>query len=94
MKDKILKDYIDLALENPEIASIEVSDWKPFLSGQEKPVFKLVKRDPSCIPWQKCPVCDGRGEIWKEAVDSTCMMNGFIICDVCNGTKVIPMKIQ
>lgn len=85
MKDKVLKEYIDLALENDEIASIEVSHWYG-----EKPVFKLTKRDPVFVPVQLCPKCNGDGHLggYGTQVIST-IMNP--ICDVCNGNKTIPM---
>lgn len=41
----------------------------------------------NCIPYQKCPVCDGKGFVWNTGVISS------VTCDVCNGAKIIPMYI-
>jgi len=43
--------------------------------------YKIQK----CVPYQKCPVCNGTG---KEPVNSTAMT---IVCTICHGMKIIPM---
>lgn len=39
-----------------------------------------------CVPYQRCPICDGTGTVW--AGDFTI---AYKTCDVCNGRKIIPM---
>lgn len=91
MKDKILKEYIDLALENDEIASIEVTGWQGMGTGV-KPIFKLVKRDPVFVPVQLCPKCHGDGMMayTYEGMNSS-VLSGMKNCNICNGNKTIPM---
>lgn len=43
----------------------------------------------NCIPYQKCPVCDGKGFVWNTGVSSSVSSP----CDVCHGAKIIPMHI-
>jgi len=42
------------------------------------------------IPYQICPVCDGKGQITSEVNKTTSLMN---TCETCGGTKVIPMYL-
>ena len=52
----------------------------------------------NCVPYQKCPKCDGQGITSKPPYiagdqaqwDSTVINHK---CDVCNGDKIIPMFI-
>lgn len=48
----------------------------------------------SFVPWQKCPVCEGEGE--KEVVvrSSEGMGKYMKPCPCCDGSMVIPMKIE
>lgn len=47
------------------------------------------QRDKSiaAIPYQKCPVCDGNGQVFAGGTTSIL----YKTCDVCNGAKIIPM---
>ena len=42
------------------------------------------------VPYQKCPVCDGTGIIIRTVFNHTATYTQNT-CDVCNGTKIIPM---
>lgn len=46
-----------------------------------------------CVPYQKCPVCDGEGQVrplWnKHAQEPT-----YVKCDVCDGKKIIEMAAE
>lgn len=49
---------------------------------------KKYKISP-CVPYQKCPICDGDGRIASTGINSS----AFTICDVCYGMKIIPMHV-
>lgn len=40
-----------------------------------------------CVPYQRCPICEGSGKIPAEGFTSSIYMT----CDTCNGMKIIPM---
>jgi len=45
------------------------------------------------VPYQKCPICNGSGQIWDEPnLNYTGSTVGFKTCDVCHGSKIIPMS--
>lgn len=47
------------------------------------------------VPYQKCPVCEGKGEIYKQNNnnDGTAINIGYFPCSVCGGAKIIPMHV-
>lgn len=47
------------------------------------------------VPYQKCPVCEGKGEIYKQNnnKDGTAINIGYFPCSVCGGAKIIPMHV-
>lgn len=52
---------------------------------------KVIK----CVPYQLCPVCKGDGGIFTQPIveDKTVVVSGYKTCDVCNGTRIIPMFV-
>jgi len=47
------------------------------------------------VPYQKCPVCDGMGQILVNQLDpyNTNSAIGYKPCHVCGGSGIIPMHI-
>jgi DnaJ-class molecular chaperone len=52
----------------------------------------MGKKDKVFVPWQVCPLCNGKGALADVRLDnSTGIYYGEKLCDVCGGRKVIPM---
>ena len=49
----------------------------------------------SVVPYQKCPVCEGSGQVFNSLLDpyNTTMTTGYITCRVCSGSGIIPMHV-
>jgi DnaJ-class molecular chaperone len=47
------------------------------------------------VPYQKCPVCDGMGQIFINQLDhyNTDISIGYRPCHVCGGSGIIPMHV-
>ena len=47
------------------------------------------------VPYQKCPVCEGMGQIFVNQLDpySTNSSIGYKSCHVCGGSGIIPMHV-
>jgi len=47
------------------------------------------------VPYQKCPVCEGMGQIFVNQLDpyNTNSTIGYNPCHVCRGSGVIPMHV-
>lgn len=55
---------------------------------------KIIVGAPNCIPWQKCPVCNGTKQVLRNhyvpmGTDSVIWRP----CDTCNGLGIIPMFV-
>ena len=50
---------------------------------------------PTVVPYQLCPKCNGDGTVfvnnWNGSL--TAFSSGLQTCDLCHGTKVIPMHV-
>ena len=46
-----------------------------------------------CVPYQKCPVCEGSGQIYVSQLNpyETNVSIGYNPCNVCGGNGIIPM---
>jgi len=52
--------------------------------------YKVVK----CVPFQLCVRCGGEGSIFIGQINpSTTAVYGWQPCDLCGGSKVIPMAV-
>ena len=54
------------------------------------------KKQLQPIPYQLCPKCNGQGQVSKPPyipadVHVWASSSGIFFCDVCNGSKIIPM---
>ena len=48
----------------------------------------------STVPYQLCPKCNGDGHLMvKQWYGGTSMSSGMFGCDVCGGSKIIPMHV-
>ena len=47
------------------------------------------------VPYQKCPVCDGMGQIFVNQLDpyNTNISIGYKPCHVCGESGIIPMHV-
>ena len=47
------------------------------------------------VPYQKCPVCAGMGQIFVNQLDpyNSSSFIGYKPCHVCGGSEIIPMHI-
>ena len=47
------------------------------------------------VPYQKCPVCEGMGQIFVNQLDphNTSSSIGYKPCHVCGGSGIIPMHV-
>lgn len=47
------------------------------------------------VPYQKCPVCEGMGQIFVNQLDpyNTSSSIGYRPCHVCGGSGIIPMHV-
>jgi len=47
------------------------------------------------VPYQKCPVCSGTGQIFVNQLDpyNTNSSIGYKSCHICGGSGIIPMHI-
>lgn len=47
------------------------------------------------VPYQKCPVCEGMGQIFVNQLDpyNTSSSIGYKPCHVCGGNGIIPMHV-
>jgi hypothetical protein len=52
-------------------------------------VYSAEVRIKSCVPFQKCPICAGTGKLTLSHSNATSHQ-----CDVCNGSKIIPMHVE
>lgn len=43
-----------------------------------------------CVPYQACPVCGGYGQV-RPMYNREATTAVHVPCDVCNGSKIIPM---
>lgn len=41
------------------------------------------------VPYQRCPVCNDNGKVLQDGF----VAGVFKVCDVCNGSKIIPMHV-
>ena len=55
----------------------------------------MSDKEEKYVPYQKCPVCDGIGQVWVNPVIdpamSTFISPHYEDCTVCHGSKIIPM---
>jgi DnaJ-class molecular chaperone len=58
-------------------------------------VSKTQKPANCTVPYQKCPVCEGMGQIFVNQFDpyNTNSSIGYKPCHVCGGSGIIPMHI-
>ena len=52
---------------------------------------KIEVKVLECVPYQKCPVCDGEGVIKTPSRIEKLLIS--VTCNVCKGAKIIPMHI-
>jgi len=50
-------------------------------------IMKTKIDNDDFIPYQKCPVCEGTGNVLAPGFTSGCTT----VCDICHGAKIIPM---
>lgn len=60
-------------------------------------VVKNINYDTvlATVPYQKCPVCEGMGQIFVNQLDpyNTNSSIGYKQCHVCGGSGIIPMHV-
>lgn len=45
------------------------------------------------VPYQACPICNGKGRIAGNTYGNTYSTSVFSTCPTCNGQRIIPMYV-
>ncbi len=96
-KNVNLKDFaptIDGILEGKQL---ERGFFVKFCLAVDSELANLAKQKPA-IPYQCCPKCNGQGTVSKPLyvpgdINSWDSSVSNFVCNVCNGTKIIPMFV-
>ncbi len=68
-------------------------------TGGDWQIGELLTESPGFVPYQLCPKCNGQGILSKPPyiagdVNQWSSSSTSFTCDVCNGSKILPMFIQ
>ena len=92
---KIIREYFAVDdMDQSETISVLPLTLVDMLLEYERKVKKLHKSSViNCVPYQKCPVCEGSGQIYINQLnpDITSISIGYKPCHVCEGKGIIPM---
>ena len=103
--DQILESLYDRVIEPIEAKQqlldlFAVSGSLPSLDDATK--VSKTQKPANCgytvlttVPYQKCPVCEGMGQIFVNQLDpyNTNSSIGYKPCHVCGGSGIIPMHV-
>ncbi len=91
---KFNKEWIGKATkneENQEAYNKSIDELiKNFIKVRSKAEVVDVPEESSIInfiPYQQCPICLGKGRVSDDGISSVTS----VVCDVCQGAKIIPM---
>jgi hypothetical protein len=86
-----LKEYLNSHTEEEIAADIEkLNKWREVGPTMEE--FEKAQQHWA-VPYQLCPKCGGTGKVLDNNQRIGCcgISSGVEVCDVCHGSKIIPM---